>query len=91
MSYDVLICVFIMLIFCFLMQIFTVKVMIALFNSHREEGTRKIKPIKFIDKQKKKHRADVEKAQKQQKQFETLMENLDMYDGTSVGQKEVEF
>ena len=86
MSYDMLILAFLMLIFCFFMQILTIKVMFSLFNSVRPEGTEEVKPFIFTKKRPKKvSKEDVE----EQRRYETIMRNVDAYDGTGIGQEEV--
>ena len=88
MSFDVVLTVLIMVIFCFLMQIFTVKVMISLLNSAGED----IKPIKILDIKPRKSRQQKlaeEKARKEREEFEKLMRNIDSYDGSGLGQEEV--
>ena len=45
MSYDVLILVFLILVFCFFSMMLVVNVMFTLFNSARPEGMKEIKPI----------------------------------------------
>ena len=87
MSYDLLILAFIMLVFCFLMQYFTVKVMFSLFNSVRPEGAKKIEPI--LTKKSKKQKEAEKEARKEKERFDTIMRNLDAYDGTEIGQEEV--
>lgn len=90
MSYELLILAFIMLVFCFLMQLFTVKAMFSLFNSVRPEGTREIKPIKLAEKSHKRtHEQTDEHAEKERKQYEAIMRNLERFDGTELGQEEV--
>lgn len=92
MSYDVLICVFLMLVFCFFMQILTIKVMISMLNAKREDGEREIKQIKIIEKPAKKSNAQLaaeEKARKQAEEWNTIMRNLEVYDGTDLGQEDI--
>ena len=92
MSYDVLICVFLMLVFCFFMQVLTIKVMISMLNAKREEGEREIKQIKIIDKPAKKTKAQIkaeENARKQAEEWNTIMRNLEVYDGTELGQEDI--
>jgi 5'-3' exonuclease len=70
------------------MQIFTVKVMISLLNSAGED----IKPIKILDIKPRKSRQQKlaeEKARKEREEFEKLMRNIDSYDGSGLGQEEV--
>lgn len=86
MSYDMLILAFLMLIFCFFMQILTIKVMFSLFNSARPDGFEEIKPFKLTKKRPKKvSKEDVE----EQRRYETIMRNLEAYDGSGIGQEEV--
>ena len=92
MSYDVLICVFLMLVFCFFMQVLTIKVMISMLNAKREDGEREIKQIKIIDKPAKKTKAQIkaeENARKQAEEWNTIMRNLEVYDGTELGQEDI--
>ena len=95
MSYDVLILAFLILVFCFFTMALTVNVMFSLFNSVRPEGTDEIKPINIIKKpEKKPKKSDYEVYLEQQKAIErerynTIMDNLEAYDGTEIGQKEV--
>ena len=85
MSYDVLILVFLILVFCFFSMILTVNVLLSVFNSARPEGMREIKPILKQDKTPKKSKAQIEAERK----YDIIMENLEAYDGTGIGQKEV--
>ena len=95
MSYDVLILVFLILVFCFFSMTLTVNVMFSLFNSVKKEGFEEIKPIHIIKKpEKKPEKSDYEVYLERQKEIErerynTIMDNLDVYDGTEMGQKEV--
>lgn len=86
MSYELVVLVVIMLVFCFLMQIFTVKVMISVLNSKAETPIKQIKL--FERKPKTDKRAEIE-AKKEQERFDTIMRNLDAYDGSDLGQEEV--
>ena len=91
MLYDVLILVFLILIFCFFSMMLTVNVMFRMFNAVRPEGTKEIKPLE-LKKQPKKTKEQLEiekKAAEEKRKYETIMSNLDAYDGTEVGQKEV--
>lgn len=85
MSYDVLILVFLILVFCFFSMMLVVNVMFTLFNSARPEGMKEIKPIFPRKTTPKKTRAQAEAERK----YEIIMENLEAYDGTEIGQKEV--
>ena len=85
MSYDVLILVFLILVFCFFSMVFFVKVLLSVFNSARPEGMKEIKPIFKAEKPPKKSKAE----QEAERRYNTIMENLEAYDGTEIGQKEV--
>lgn len=66
------------------MQYFTVKVLFSLFNSVKPEGIRPVRlesPKKSVKK--------VQAENRSQEQFETIMRNIDAYDGTEIGQEEV--
>ena len=95
MSYDVLILAFLILVFCFFTMTLTINVMFSLFNSIKPEGVDKITPINIIKKPEKKAKKSVyEVYLEQQKAIErerynTIMDNLEAYDGTEIGQKEV--
>lgn len=95
MSYDVLILAFLILVFCFFTMTLTVNVMVSLFNSAKKDGFEEIKPIRIIKKpEKKPKKSDYEVYLERQKEIErerynTIMDNLDVYDGTEMGQKEV--
>lgn len=88
MSYDLLILAFIMLVFCFFMQILTVKVIFSVLNAKNGQ----IKDVKIVGKKLKKteyEKKREEMARKEQEQFDTIMRNLEAYDGTEIGQEEV--
>lgn len=99
MLYEILIIVVVMLCFCFATQILTIKVMISLMNAKKPAEMGEIKPINIIKKPlktRKKSRAErdyeerqKERQRKSQEEFEKLMRNLDVYDGTAIGQEEV--
>ena len=93
MSYEIVILVLILLIFCFFMQILTIKVMLSMFNASRKDGEREIKPVKLIEKRKRKspaqRKAD-EEAKKAQREFEIELRNLEAFDGSSFGQEDIE-
>lgn len=91
MSYDVLILVFLILVFCFFSMAFTVNVLFSMFNSVRPEGTKEIKPI-LPPRKTKKSREQLElekKTEEEQRKYDTIMRNLEAYDGTDIGQEEV--
>ena len=91
MSYDVLILVLLILIFCVFTMAFTVNVMFSLFNSARPEGMSEIKPISIIKKGKSKPKEKISKQQKADKErFDAIMHNIEVYDGSGRGQIEVE-
>ena len=96
MSYDVLILAFLILVFCFFTMTLTVNVMFSLFNSVKKDGFEEIKPIHIIKKpEKKPKKSDYEVYLERQKEiqrrkYNTIMDNLDAFDGTEMGQKEVE-
>ena len=95
MSYDLLILAFLLLVFCFFTMTLTVNVMFSLFNSVKSDEMGEIKPINIIKKpEKKPEKSEYEVYLEKQKEIErerynTIMENLDAYDGTDIGQKEV--
>lgn len=91
MSYDVLILVLLILAFCFFSMVFTVNVLFSVFNSVRPEGTKEIKAVfpKKITKKSKAQRELEKKAEEEQRKYETIMRNLEAYDGTDIGQEEV--
>ena len=84
MWFDLLILVLLILIFCFFSMMLMVNVMFHLFNSMRPEGT---KEIRFMEKKQKK---TMDKEMEESKRrYDTIMRNLDVYDGTEIGQEEV--
>ena len=91
MSYDVLILVLLILIFCFFSMMLTVNVLFSMFNSVRPEGTKEIKPIlpHKTPKKSKTQRELEQKAEEEQRRYDTIMRNLEAYDGTDIGQEEV--
>lgn len=91
MSYDVLILVFLILVFCFFSMAFTVNVLFSMFNSVRPEGTKEIKAIlpKRTPRKSKEQRELEQKAEEEQRKYDTIMRNLEAYDGTDIGQEEV--
>ena len=92
MSYDLLIFAFLMLVFCFFMQMLTVKIVFSMLNAVRKDGEKEIKPIKIIERPAKKSKAQIEaekRAKKQEEEWNTLMRNLDAYDGTGIGQEDI--
>lgn len=92
MSYDLLIFAFLMLVFCFFMQMLTVKIVFSMLNATRKDGEREIKPIKIVERPAKKSKAQIEaenRAKKQEEEWNTLMRNLDAYDGTGIGQEDI--
>ena len=91
MWYDMLILVLLILIFCFFSMMLTVNVMFRMFNAVRPEGTKEIKLLELKKPPKKtKEQIEIEKkAAEEKRKYETIMSNLDAYDGTEVGQKEV--
>ena len=90
MLYNLLILI-IILLFCTFMQIVTVKVVFSMFNAMRSEGTHEIKPI-LPKKAHKKTKSEIEaeeKARREQEILDTISHNIDVYDGTELGQEEV--
>ena len=85
MLYDYLILVLLILVFCFFSMMLMVNVMFHLFNSMRPEGT---KEIRFMPKKVKKTKVDKE-MEESKRRYDTIMRNLDVYDGTEIGQEEV--
>ena len=83
MSYDVLILVLLILAFCFFSMVFTVNVIFHMFNAVRPEGT---KEIRLMPKKTVKSDRTMEESKKR---YDTIMRNIDVYDGTEIGQEEV--
>lgn len=86
-----LVLVLLILVFCFFSMMLTVNVIFRMFNAIRPEGTKEIKPLE-LKKQPKKTKKQIEiekKAAEEKRKYDILMNNLDVYDGTEVGQKEV--
>lgn len=83
MSYDVLILVLLILAFCFFSMVFTVNVIFHMFNAVRPEGT---KEIRLMPKKTVKPDRTMEESKKR---YDTIMRNIDVYDGTEIGQEEV--
>lgn len=86
-----LVLVLLILVFCFFSMMLTVNVMFRMFNAVRPEGTSEIKPLELKKPPKKtKEQLEIEKkAAEEKRKYDILMSNLDVYDGTEVGQKEV--
>lgn len=95
MSYDVLILAFLILVFCFFTMTLTINVMFSLLNSLKKDEIGEIKPIEIIKRpEKKPEKSEYEVYLERQKEIErerynTIMDNLEAYDGTEIGQKEV--
>lgn len=90
MSYDLLVLVLLVLIFCFFSMMLTVNVIFRMFNAVRPEGTDEIKPLKMRKTKKSKEQLALEKkAAEEKRRYDILMSNLDAYDGTDIGQREV--
>ena len=95
MSYDVLILAFLILVFCFFTMTLTINVMFSLLNSVKKDDFDEIKPIHIINRpEKKPEKSEYEVYLERQKEIErerynTIMDNLEAYDGTEIGQKEV--
>lgn len=95
MSYEFLILAFMLLVFCFFTITFVIKTMISVLNSVKSGDFEEIKPIQIIKKpEKKRKKSDYEvylEKQKalEQERYNTIMDNLEAYDGTEIGQKEV--
>lgn len=83
MSYEMVIIVFLMLVFCFFTQILTIKVMLCLFKANGED----IKPVKLFDRKPKKQRKMQEA---EQERYEKIMHNIEVYNGSGYGQIEVD-
>lgn len=83
MSYNVLILVLLILAFCFFSMVFTVNVIFHMFNAVRPEGTKEIRlmPKKTVKSDK--------TMDESKKRYDTIMRNIDVYDGTEIGQEEV--
>ena len=90
MSYELVIIVFLVLVFCFFTMILVFKGMVSMFNAARSEGVKEIKL--FPERKPKKTKAQLEveaKAAEERRQYDTIMRNLEAYDGTGIGQEEV--
>ena len=85
MPYEMVLCVFLMLVFCVFMQLLTIKVMLMLFNAEKGE----IKPIKVFEKPKRRKKMTAEQ-KKNARNDEILLHNYEVYDGTPYGQKDFE-
>lgn len=86
MSYEVLILVFLLMVFWSFMTIFVIKAIFSVFNSVRPEETRE---IRFMPMRKPKKTAKDKEAEAAQRKYDTIMRNLEAYDGTGIGQEEV--
>lgn len=88
MSYDVLILVFLILVFCFFSMMLVVNVMFSVMNMSNGKEIKEIKLSDILG-----NRAKMPKKTKAQKEaerkYDIIMENLEAYDGTEIGQKEV--
>jgi len=92
MWYDLLILVFLTMIFCFFSMMLTVNVMFRLFNAMRPEDAKEIKPFEMPKKAPKKTKEELmaeKKAAEEKRKYDIIMSNLEAYDGTEIGQKEV--
>ena len=95
MSYEFLIFVFLLLVFCFFTMVLIVNIMLSFMKIAKHEGVTEIKVRDLVGaskKQPKKTKEQIEiekKAAEEKRKYETIMSNLDAYDGTEVGQKEV--
>lgn len=95
MLYEMMLFTLMVLIFCFFTITFVVKVMISVLNSAKPEGMDEIKPIQIIKMPEKKPKKSEyeryleEQKQKEQERYDTIMRNLEAYDGTEIGQEEV--
>lgn len=88
MSYDVLILVLLILAFCFFTMMFTVNVLFSMFNAVKPDDIPEIKPLKLPKRTPKKSNFDLEQ-EADRRRYETIMRNLEAYDGTEIGQEEV--
>ena len=82
MSYEALILAFLILFFCFATTVFVVKVMVSVFNSAKEG--KEIKFPEFFE-----HKPEKPKMTEAERKLKIISENLEAYDGTEIGQKEV--
>lgn len=92
MWYEMLAIVFLMLVFCFFMELLTVKVMLSMFNAFRSGEMKEIRPVNLMEMRKKPSPAErraKEKADEERRKLDTIMRNLEKYDGTDIGQEEV--
>lgn len=95
MSYEFLILAFLLLVFCLFTITFVINVIISLVNALEKDEIGEIKPIHIIKKpEKKRKKSDMElyyeeQERKTREQYKTIMENIEAYDGTDMGQKEV--
>lgn len=73
-------------------MILTLKVVLSVINSARPEGVEKIKVFDKPEKKPKKTEYELwaeEQERKKRERYETVMRNLETYDGTEIGQEEV--
>ena len=87
MWYDLLILVLLILVFCFFSMMLTVNVIFRMFNAVRPEGTKEIKPFE-LKRTPKKTKRDLA-AEEEKRKYDIIMSNLDAYNGTEIGQREV--
>ena len=96
MSYELLILVFLLMVFWSFMTIFVIKAMFSLFNSVRPEGSSEIKlsdmdvfRVKMPKRKTKEQREAEKEAAEERRRYEIIMRNLEAFDGTGIGQEEV--
>ena len=88
MSYDYLILALMMLLFCVFSIVFTAKVIFTLMNAVRPPEMDEIKPIRVFEKREKPQMSHAKS--EEEAKMEKIMRNLDNFDGTGLGQEEVE-
>lgn len=90
MSYELVAIVFLVLVFCFFTMILVFRGMVSIFNAAKPGEMKEIRL--FSERKTKKTKTQREneaKAAEEKRQYETIMRNLEAYDGTGIGQEEV--
>ena len=90
MSYEVLILVALLLIFCFFVILLVVNIMFSFMKVAKHEGYPDISIADILPKRKSKPKEKISKQQKADKErFDAIMHNIEVYDGSGRGQIEV--
>ena len=90
MSYELVAIVFLVLVFCFFTMLLAFRGMVSMFNAAKPDGMKESRLIpERKPKKTKTQRENEAKAAEERRQYETIIRNLEAYDGTGIGQEEV--